>query len=172
LVLMHAEAPDPDIQEFLDRTNPPMQKQQQNMGMLMWAFKAFKRELSETELDSWKEQLARARNQENVVDGELLDQWASGGPAIMAAFVARDHWDDLSIEEREWSLAQISDAVESQADNWNHQAGMQRYEMAPDRSCAFAAVVLAAKSLTPQEKTIIDRIVPLAVTHPVGEVRW
>ena len=32
-VLMHAEAPDPDIQELLDRTNPPMQKQQQNMGL-------------------------------------------------------------------------------------------------------------------------------------------
>jgi len=172
LVLMHAEAPDPDIQEFLDRTNPPMQKQQQNMGMLMWAFKAFKRELSETELDSWKEQLARARSQETLVAGEPLDQWASGGPAIMAAFVARDHWDDLSNEERDWSLAEIFGAVESQADNWNHLAGMQRYEMAPDRSCAFAAVALSAKSLTPDQKTIIDRIVPLAVTHPVGEVRW
>ena len=172
LVLMHAEAPDPDIQEFLDRTNPPMQKQQQSMGILMWAFKAFKRELSETELNSWKEQLARARNQESSVTGEPLDHWVAGGPAIMAAFVARDHWDELSSEEQDWSLAQISDAVESQADNWNHLAGMQRYEMAPDRSCAFAAVALSAKPLTPPQKTVMDRIVPLAVTHPVGEVRW
>jgi len=60
LVLMHAEAPDPDIQEFLDRTNPPMQKQQQSMEILMWAFKAFKRELSETELGSWKEHKRRS----------------------------------------------------------------------------------------------------------------
>jgi hypothetical protein len=171
-VLMHAEAPDPDIQELLDRTNPPMQKQQQNMGLLMWAFKAFKRELPETELGSWKVRLATARAQEAEVDEDLLDQWASGGPAIMAAFVARDHWDDLSSEERNWSLQQISNAIESQADNWNHLAGMQRYEMAPDRSCAFAVVALSAKSSASQQKTIIDRLVPLAVTHPVGEVRW
>jgi hypothetical protein len=171
-ILMQAEAPDPDIQEFLDRTNPPMQEQQQNMGLLMWAFRAFKRELSDVELDSWREQLARAREQEEVVARESLDEWASGGPAIMAAFVARDHWDDLSNEERDWSLQQISDAVESQADNWNHVAGMQRYEMAPDRSCAFAAIALSTKSLTQQQRTILDRVVPLAVTHPVGEVRW
>jgi len=171
-VLMHAEAPDPDIQELLDRTNPPMQKQQQNMGLLMWAFKAFKRELPETELGSWKERLAAARAQEIEVDEDLLDQWASGGPAIMAAFVARDHWYDLSSEERNWSLQQIASAVESQADNWNHLARMQRYEMAPDRSCASAAVALSAKLLAPHQKTIVDRVVPLAITHPVGDVRW
>ena len=171
-VLMQAEAPDADIREFLDRTGPPMQKQQQNMGLLMWAFRAFKNELPKAELDSWREQLAKARMLEDVVDGEPVDHWASGGPAIMAAFIARDHWEDLSSEERDWSLQQISDAVESQADNWNHLAGMQRYEMAPDRSCAFAAVALSAKLLTPQQKTIVDRVVPLAITHPVGEVRW
>jgi hypothetical protein len=172
MVLMHAEAPDPDIQEFLDRTNPPMQKQQQNMGTLMWAFKAFKREFSEAELAPWRERFAKAREIETSSAEEEIDRWAAGGPAIMAAFVARDYWTELSIEEQDWSLAQISEAVESQADNWNHLAGMQRYEMAPDRSCAFAAVALAARPLTPQQQTIVDRIVPLAVTHPVGEVRW
>jgi hypothetical protein len=58
-VLMEAKDPDPDISELLARTTPQMQKQQQRMGLLMWAYKAFKRELTDLESASWRERLAR-----------------------------------------------------------------------------------------------------------------
>jgi hypothetical protein len=172
-VLMEADAPEPDIQELLDRTNPPMFRQQQRMGLLMWAFKAFKGELPETELTTWRERLAAAMAPPDDLDEEEpLGEWASGGPAITAAFVVRDHWDKLSEEERDWAIVMIAAAVETRANNWHHIATMQRNEMSPDRSCAAAAMTLPSQVLTKKQKAISDRIVPMALTHPVDEVRW
>jgi hypothetical protein len=66
----------------------------------------------------------------------------------------------------------IAAAVEVRANNWHHIETMQRNEMSPDRSCAAAAMTLPSQVLTKKQKAIIDRIVPMALTHPVDEVRW
>ena len=171
-VLMQGKDPDPDIKELLARTTPQMEEQQRRMGLLMWAYKAFKRELAVPESASWRERLEQAREQQTHEEEEPLQQLAAGGPDIMAAFCARDHWDELSGEERDWSVARIASCIKLQADDWNHVARLQRYDMAPDRSCAYAAVVLSTKSLTREQRTAVNEVFPMALTHPVNEVRW
>jgi hypothetical protein len=171
-VLMKGKDPDPDITELLARTTPQIQEQHQRMGLMMWAYKAFKRELTDPESGSWRERLAQAHELKITEDEEPLQQLAAGGPDITAAFCVRDHWDELSNEERNWCVARVAETVRLQADNWNHLARLQRYDMAPDRSCAYAAVVLSTKSLTQEQRTAVDEVFPMALTHPVNEVRW
>jgi len=169
---MKGKDPDPDIAELLARTTPPMEKQQQRMGLTAWAHKAFRRALDHSESVCWRERLAQARKQELSEELEPLEQLASGGPEIIAAFCARDHWVELSDEEKDWCVAQIGDSIRRHADNWDHVARLQRHDMAPDRSCAFAALILCTKKMTNEQRKAVNEIVPLALTHPVGEVRW
>ena len=171
-VLMEAKDPDSDIRELLARTTPQMEEQQQRMGLLMWAYKAFRRELTDPGSATWRERLAQAREQQTNKGEESLQQLAAGGPDIMAAFCARDHWDELTGEERDWCVARIADCIKLQANDWNYLARVQRYDMAPDRSCSYAAVVLLTKSLTQEQRAAVDEVFPLALTHPVDEVRW
>jgi hypothetical protein len=169
--LLEATEPDPDIRELLARTTPQMEERQHRMGLLMWAYRAFKRELTDSESAPWREKLKEARKGQTIEE-DPLEQLTAGVPDIVAAFCARDHWDELSGEERDWCVARIADCIKSQADDWNHVARLQRYEMAPDRSCAYAAVVLQTKSLSQEQRAVVDGIFPLALTHPVDEVRW
>jgi ABC-type iron transport system FetAB ATPase subunit len=171
-VLMEAKDPDPDIKELLARTTPQIEEQQQRMVLLMWAHKAFRRELTDPESAAWRERLAQAREQQANEEMEPLRQLGAGGSDIMAAFCARDHWDELCGEERDWCVVRVANCIKLQANNWNHVARIQRYDMAPDRSCAYAAVILPTKSVTQEQRAVVDELLPLALTHPVGEVRW
>lgn len=171
-VVMLGKDPDPDIKDLLSRTAPQIEEQQRRMGLLMWAYKAFKRELSDTESVNWRERLTQACELQLTEEGGRLQQFEAGGPDILAALCARDHWDELSNGERDWCLARITESVQSQADNWNHLARLQRYDMAPDRSCAYAAVILSTKALTQKQRAAVIKALPLALTHPVDEVRW
>jgi hypothetical protein len=169
---LEARDPDPDIKEMLDRNAPRLAEQRNRMGLMMWAYKAFKRELDASDLETWREKLQLARLYEDKREGEPLEQLGTGAPYIVAAFISRDHWDELSDAEKTWCIERISTCVLAQSNLWQHVARMQRYDMAPDRSCAYAAVCLAAKELTDEQRSAVDKVLVAALTHPVEEARW
>jgi hypothetical protein len=172
LILMEPTEPEPDIKELLARTKPQMEQQLQRMGLVTWAFKAFKRELTDLESASWRDRLAQAAAQPNDADQDAMQEFWAGGPEITAAVCARDHWNDLSADEREWCVTRIVTCVKQHAGNWNHHARLQRFEMAPNRSCAYALVILSTKLLTQEQRAVINDSLPIALTYPVDEVRW
>jgi len=153
-------------------TTPQMEQQHQRMGLVTWAFKAFKRELTDLESASWRDRLAQAMAQMSAEDQDTMQELWAGGPEIIAAICARDHWGDLSAGERDWCITRIVACVKQHAEDWNHHARLQRFEMAPNRSCAYALVVLSAKSLTQEQKAPVNDSLPMALTYPVDEVRW
>jgi hypothetical protein len=171
-VLLQAAAPEPDIQELLARTAPQMQEQHERMGLVTWAFKAFKRELTDAQAASWRVQLEQARTQLTTTNQDAMQEFWAGGPEIMAAFCARDHWEDLSADEQDWCVTQIAHCIGEHANDWNHHVRLQRFEMAPNRSCAYAMVTLSTNQLTPEQKVLVDDGLPKALTYPVDEVRW
>lgn len=172
LVLLQARDPEPDIQELLARTAPRMQEQQQRMGLVTWALKAFKRELADGEAPSWRVRLEQARAQLPTSDQDEMGEFWDGGPEIMAALCARDHWEDLSADEKDWCVNQIAHCIREHANDWNQHARLQRFEMAPNRSCAYAMVILSAKQLTQEQKALVHDGLPTVLTYPVDEVRW
>lgn len=171
VIMLQAQEPEEDIREFLSRATPRLQQEQQQMSLLMWAYKAFKQELSDTESALWRDRLVSAR-QEASEGRDGLHRVAAGGPAIMAAACARWYWEELSNEEREWCVDRILDSLAFEADNWHTTGRIQRHGMGPDRSCAYAVVILATKTLTDEQQILVGNAVPLALTHPVDEVRW
>lgn len=94
----------------------------------------------------------------NTDDFLLIGQTATGTKRKLAGQV-----------KRSFTVSSVdADFKNAILDFWNDFQN----EMAPDRSCASAAVALSAKLLAPHQKTIVERVVPLAITHPVGDVRW
>lgn len=172
LITLQAQEPEEDIRELLSRTTPRMEKQQERMGLLMWAYKAFRQELSDTESSLWRDRLALALREDSDEGGDPLQQLATGGPAIMAAVCVRHHWDELSEGEKDWCVERVIESIAVGADDWNHLSRVQRYDMGPDRSCAYSALILVTKTLRQEQKVAVDEAVPLALTHPVDEVRW
>jgi hypothetical protein len=171
-VLLQPRDPEPDIKELLARTAPRTQDQQQRMGLVTWAFKAFKRELADAEAASWRARLEQATAQLTTSDQEEMGEFWNGGPEIMAALCARDYWEELSADEKDWCVHQIAHCIGEHANDWNHHARLQRFEMAPNRSCAYATVILSAKQLTEEQKALVHHALPIALTYSVDEVRW
>ena len=42
-----------------------------------------------------------------------------GGPGFVAAVCVRDHWEEMSDDERDWCLNLVCSEVEREGDHWN-----------------------------------------------------
>jgi hypothetical protein len=58
------------------------------------------------------------------------------------------------------------------ANNWNSIDCAQRFDMAPDRACAWVLPLVLDKSLTETQRSHVQEALAAAVTHPITEVRW
>ena len=95
-----------------------------------------------------------------------------GGPGIVSAVCIRDHWEEMSDEERVWCVDIICSEVERKGNHWNMSARIQRNSMSVDRRCAYVMPLLLGKSLFEDQRACVRQVLVLALTHAVDEVRW
>ena len=139
----------------------------------MWAFHVFKHRGVETyDPARWRQQLDQARTPDVASpDNDELDL-GRGGPGTVAAVCVRDHWSELSGEERDWCVDVVCSEVERQADVWNSFARVQRHDMSADRPCASVVSLLVDKPLPTAQQSRVRRAFVAALTHSVDEVQW
>jgi hypothetical protein len=171
-ILFKAQEPDEDIKEMIAQSAPQMERQQEQMGLLMWAYKAFKQEHADAEASQWRPRLVLARKLPRREGGDPMEQFSMGGPELMAAVCVRLYWDELSADEKTWCLESVIASVMATANDWHHMSRVQRYDMAPDRSCAYSSLLLTTKTLTKSQRERVNEAVVCALTHPIDEVRW
>ncbi len=122
-IRLEAKDPEPDLKEMVDRNTPRLARMQNQMGLLMWALRIFKREIEYSDSDEWRAKLEAAMSFERApTTADQMDDAASGAPDIVAAVCVRDHWREMSDEQRQWSVERVCSAVLATADNWNHIA--------------------------------------------------
>ncbi len=163
--------PDPDLQEMAEQTATHFHALNVRIGALMWGMQVFQREEGGTHDPSrWRERLTDARRieREGIGGGDP----GHGAPGYIAAVCVRDHWDELTQEEREWCTDHLCGELERTANQWNHFARVQRYQMAPDRPAAWVIPLLVGKNLADDRASRVRRALVTAITHPVTEVRW
>ena len=168
--------PEPDLSEMIAKnevTSAPIHTQ---MGLLTWAHKVFEegegttRETAESV--PWKQQLQKARTVDIGDDCGEEPDLLGGGTGNVAAVCVRDHWDQMSHDERDWSVDIICSEVERYADHWNDVARIQRLSMCADRPCAWVLPLLLGKSLSDRQRSRVRQMLGLALTHAIDEVRW
>ena len=172
-VRLESDELEPDIKEMVEESSARFSAMDTRLGLLMWAFHVFKhREVEKYDPAGWQQRLDQVRAP--AVGSPANDELdlSRGGPAIVVAVCVRDHWSELSREERDSCVEVVCSEVEQQADVWNLVARIQRHEMSADRPCGSVVSLLVDKQLSTAQQARVRRAFIAALTHPVDEVRW
>ena len=166
--------PEPDVMQMVQENAPRLERMQERLGLVMWGLKVFKYEDADRfDQTDWRTRLNQAQaEQESSFTEEVERMGAQGGPGIVAAVCVRDHWDEMSADERAWCVGLVCSEVRRAADDWAYTLRGQRFEMSADRACARVLPVLLDKGLSPAEKQQVQDTFAIALTHPIDEVRW
>ena len=163
--------PEPDIREMLDQDGAWFQALNAGLGLSGWGCSVFDHKTS-TIYDpaQWRQILQEA--QAVGEDSDEEDDLYRGGPGIVSAVCIRDHWEEMSDDEREWCMDIICSEVKRKGDHWNESARIQEDSMSVDRRCACVMPFLLGKSLSEAQRACVRQMLVLALTHAVDEVRW
>jgi hypothetical protein len=163
--------PEPDVKEMVDRSAAQYQAMNTKVGLLMWGMKVFRGEECATyDPAKWRERLAEA--QTAGVAGSDEHEPGEGGPGYVAAVTVRDHWEEMTDDERDWCVNVVCSEVERSVDHWNQTARVQRFDMSADRPCSQVVPILIGKTLSEAQHLRVRQTLVAALTHAIDEVRW
>ena len=188
---------DSDLQEMIRQNASQLQSINARIELENWGLTVFKREEGTThDPAQWRQKLqnartvvvsdrhrvaslkdrirrffARDRIAADVAGSRDVSEWGRDGPGFVAAVCVRDHWDEMSDDERDWCLNIICSEIERTGDRWNGHLRVQRNSMSADRPCAWVLPLLLDKSLSESQRTRVRQTFVIALTHVVDEVR-
>jgi hypothetical protein len=166
-------APEPDVQEMVDGSAARFAAMNERLGLALWGSKVFEGDLGQGyDPSQWRERLAQARAMDFTGLDEMESRMSGKGPGLVAAVCVRDHWAEMSQEEREWCVSGVCAEIMETADIWDEMQRMQRNPMDSDRACAFVVPLLLGKDLSGAQTMAVRQAFAAALTHPTEEVRW
>jgi hypothetical protein len=168
-ILLEPKPPAPEIQKLIDESTKSLGELNARLGVYMWGIHTFQHKAGAADPARWREMLAGAKGMDRTAEHPDNSRNASG---FVAAVCVRDHWDELSAEEKEWCIAVICSEISRHAEQWGATDRMQRFSMLADRPCAFVVPLLLSKPLTETQTPRVRQAFTEAVTHPNDEVRW
>ena len=172
-VRLELDEPEPDVKEMVEERTARFSATETGFGLVMWALHVFKNEKAGAyDPAEWRQRLNLARTWEVARPGNHELDMAGGGPGIAAAVCVRDHWLEMSDEERDWCVEVVCSEVLQQANVQNLVAHIQLHEASADRSCASVVSLLLDKPLSAPQQLRVREAFIAALTHPVDEVRW
>lgn len=166
---LEPKAPDTDVQAMVDESAAQYSAMNAKLGILVWGLQTFKRENGNHDPSQWREKLQEARTMDR--DAEQPDD-SRHGPGFVAAVCVRDHWDEMSVEERDWCVDVVVSEILRQSDQWSQVERMQRFSMAADRPCASVVSLLLGKPFTQSQMLRVRQAFAAAINHAIEEVRW
>jgi hypothetical protein len=159
----------PEVQEFIDESTIGMGEMNARFGVYMWGLKIFQGDSGSADPAQWRERLASARGMDRAA--EHPDN-SRNAPGFVAAVCVRDHWDDMSTEDKDWCVNVLCSEISRHADQRGTIDRVQRFSIQADRPCAFAVSLLLSKTLTKTQTPRVRQAFVAALTHPIDEVRW
>ncbi len=159
----------PEVQEFIDESTIEMGEMNARLGIYMWGLKVFEGDSGSADPAQWCERLASARGMNRAAEHPDNSRNAQG---YVAAVCVRDHWGEITPEEKDWCIEVICSEISRHADQWGTIDRMQHFPMAADRPCSFVVPALLYKTLTETQTLRVRQAFVAALTHPIDEVRW
>jgi len=154
------------VQALVDEGTASREAMNKSLGPWMWAIRVLKGEADAAQKSHWRERLTEARGADRDTEEAMGTR---NGPGCVAAVCVRDHWNELSAEERTWCIDVVCSETLRTAERWTD---IQRHDMAADRRCAGVVAGLLTKVSTNAERTHVRRALAAALTHPNQEVSW
>jgi hypothetical protein len=169
-IILGTVPPAPDLQQHIEREQPRSEAQQSAMRLFVWGQQAFRRQVDvDIRPEEWRHYLALAQSQVSTGYGEGRRDPAAGGPAFVAAVCIRDHWSDMSSEEREWCARKVCDSIEADANATDHLTVVAQNPFEGSRPAAFILPALFGKQLPPEIESRLLPVLSVAVIHNVEE---
>jgi hypothetical protein len=134
---------EPDVQAMVDESASAARAMNGVLSVWMWGVRAFKGEADAQQKAIWREKLAQARTMDRDTEDAIGGR---NGPGVVAAVCVRDHWDELTGDERAWCTTVACSEILRHADEWNDMARIQRHDMAADRPCASVIPILLTRT--------------------------
>ena len=168
-IRLEPRLPAPEVQQLVDESTKKMGEMNARLRVYMWGLKVFPREAGSADPTQWREKLASAKGMDRTA--EHPDN-SRNAPGFVAAVCVRDHWDEMSPEEKEWCIDVICSEISRHADQWGTIDRVQRSSMQADRPCAFVVPLLLSKPMAEAQTPRVRQAFIAALTHPTDEVRW
>lgn len=168
-IRLEPKPPAPEVQQFIDESTKKFGEMNARLGVYMWGLKIFEREPGSADPAQWREKLASAQGMDRAA--EHPDN-SRNAPGFVAAVCIRDHWEEMSPEEKDWCIDVVCSEICRHADQWGTIDREQRFSMLADRPCAFVVPLLLSKPLTEAQTPRVRQAFVAALTHPIDEVRW
>lgn len=157
------------VQALVDEGTASQATMNKSLTPWMWAIRVLKGEATPEQQSLWRERLTQARDADRDADDEMGTR---NGPGCVAAVCVRDHWSELTAEERSWCIDIVCSEIVRTADGWADIERIQPHDMAADRRCAGVVAGLLIKVSSDAERTLVREALAAALTHPIQEVNW
>jgi hypothetical protein len=119
-IILQTAPPPAELQAIIDEQRPRTELHHTVMWLFQWGENIFSGKQTENaDASDWRERLDQVRAQvasHDSDDDQMLLRLTYGAAAYIAAVCIRDHWADLSPEEKEWVCQTVFGAIEADAD--------------------------------------------------------
>lgn len=158
-----------EVQQFIEESAKDTEETNVRLGIYNWGLQIFQYKPGSAEPAQWRKILSGAQEMDRT--NEYPDS-SRNAPGFAAAVCVRDHWEEMSPQERDWCIDVICSEISRYADSCGTINRMQRFSMQADRPCAFVVPLLLYKPLTQSQTPRVRLAFITAITHPIDEVRW
>ncbi len=158
-----------DVQGIVDRHAPVRARFEADLALLNWGRGAWERDRSgRIDLGGWHGKLMEAKARDR--DAYESEEYSRSGPGFIAGVCTRDHWDEMSPEDREWCVAKLIDELERACDSDVSSVRLARGLLQPDRCAAYVLPRVLSENTLENPDPRIRAALAKALTHSVSEV--
>lgn len=166
---LQAKAPDPDVQDMVNKNAAEFELMNVRLAVLLWGYEEMERNGGSHDSSRWREMLEYVRAMDR--DTEQPDG-SRDGPGLVAAACVRDHWEEMSGEQRDWCVSVVCSEVLRQADYLDPLNHKQSSAMSAEAASSSVIPLLLHRPLSPADMLLVRETFVAALTHPVDEMRW
>ena len=131
-----------------------------------WGLKRWRRDSNESNVETWQEALVLARDgAEQYVESDWV-HFANNGPPVVAAVCVRDHWEEMSVDERRWCAGALTAEVGRYSDDKDYGASILTSEDSDSIAARSLPKILAGD---PDNRKILEAVAR-SLTHAAPAV--
>ena len=154
-----------DIQEIVDSSAGQLERINEVLGLSNWARRVWQHENGDEEAQAWRSFLELAVHAQST--DKSFEEFIYAGVSITAAVCIRDHWKNLSEDEKQWCIRTLVTEIERNSDDTGYTAHLTNDSMAADRHSAYVLPKVLAIDL--DNATVVEAVAK-GITHGSAQV--
>lgn len=168
-----SSVPPVEVQEVVEKHRPYLERSNLRAGVWVWAMQCWENKVGgSSDPKEWPKKLAEAQKMDSEEDASSFEGRLEGSAVPQVAAVCiRDHWDDLSPEQRDWCINCVCRSAAEGGDDHNSFGNLMRGSLELNQAAAEVLPVLLRKDLTDEHRQKVLSSLSIALTHPEDRLR-